>query len=425
MSGLVVDAAKCVGCGRCVRVCGYEGIEVVDRTARVLDGCVACGMCVDACPVDALTIERDAAAAGDLESHRGIWVFCQTDRAGAVLPVAFELLGRGRELADAHGCELVAILGEGEPAAGEDALAAGEGATRDAHVSELLAAGADEVIRTRDVRLARADAEVYATWLASLARARKPEVILYGATNFGRELAPRVAVLLQTGLTADCTILEMDEERGLLLQTRPAFGGNLMATIMCPSHRPQMATVRPGVFSAPEPREVRTALVSDVALSPHAHARTRVVSSEPAGGKDSITDADVLVVVGRGIGDRKSLPLMRRLAELLGERLGCSSALGCTRPLVEAGWLNYSCQVGQTGVSVAPQLLVSIGVSGAIQHLAGIGAAKTIVAINEDSEAPIFGVATYKVVGECHEVVSELVAQLEAGAPVGLEANRA
>ena len=413
MSGLVVTTEKCVGCRRCERVCANAGIEVVDRKAHVLDSCVSCGMCVDACPVGALSIEKDAAGV-NLSEYENIWVFAQVDSAGAVLPVAYELLGKARVLADERACELVAVLGEPSGAGVADEEATADAAEADANVLSLLAAGADEVIRTRDERLAENDAEVYAAWLCDLARERKPEVILYGATNFGRELAPRVAVLLQTGLTADCTILEMDTEKGLLQQTRPAFGGNLMATIVCPSHRPQMATVRPGIFPAPEPREIRSVIVEDVPLAEGVERHVRVLSREAAGTDGSITDADVLVVVGRGVGSKKALAPVRRLVELLGERLGCKVEIGCTRPVVEAGWLDYSHQVGQTGVSVAPKLLLSLGVSGAIQHLAGISGAQTIVAVNDDPEAPIFGAAQYKVVGDCHELVEQLIAQLEA-----------
>ena len=378
MSGLIIDSEACIGCGRCVRACASGGIVVEgerpNRCARVTDGCILCGGCVDACPVNAISIERDeAAGAVDLDAYRDIWVFVQTDEHDTVTPVAYELMGKGRELADARGCRLVALVGMGP-----------EGSLGD--LEHLVCAGADEVLVCRDERLRQNDAEVYARLICDLVAERKPEAILYGATAFGRELAPGVAVRLQTGLTADCTVLSMDAEAGLLQQTRPAFGGNLMATIVCPNHRPQMATVRPGIFKA------------------------RVEISIPAeewGQQASIADAERLVVVGRGIGSKKNLPLMRRLAEALG------AELGCTRPVVEAGWLEYRHQIGQTGVSVSPKLLVSIGVSGAIQHLAGIGGAECIIAINEDPDAPIFGAAQYKVVGDAVEVVEELLAQLE------------
>ena len=400
MSGLVVDREACIGCGRCVRACGSAGIELTwdgpKKFAAPTDGCVLCGSCVDACPVDAISIQKDDAVDdAALAAYQGIWVFVQTDAEGAVLPVAFELLGRACELASARGasCRVTALLPE---------------ATDADNAATLIAAGADAVIRCQDGRFATPDASVTAMWITGLARARKPEVILYGATAFGRELAPAVAVRLQTGLTADCTVLDIDPATGLLQQTRPAFGGNLMATIVCPAHRPQMATVRPGIFAAPAPDATRTGTVEDVSLDASASPRVRTLVAAATDDTPSITESDVLVVVGRGIGSKKNLPLMRHLAEALG------GELGCTRPIVEAGWLPYRHQVGQTGVSVAPKLLVSVGVSGAIQHLAGISSAQTIVAINEDPNAPTFGAAHYKVVGDCIEVASALVEQLEA-----------
>ena len=400
MSGLLIDAEACVGCGRCVRACASGGIVVEgerpNRCAHVTDSCILCGSCVDACPIGALSIERDEARTDiDLSAHRDIWVFAQTDSTGAVLPVAFELLGRARELAAQRSCRVVAIVGETSKA-GETAANA------------LIAHGADEVLRCQDNRLATNDSGVFAHWICALAREYRPEVILYGATDFGRELAPGIAVRLQTGLTADCTVLEIDEKTGLLHQTRPAFGGNLMATIMCPAHRPQMATVRPGIFCAPEADANRTGKVTDVELDAAVASHVRVVEHIPADSQASIAEAKRLLVLGRGIGSKKNLPVMRRLAELLG------AEIGCTRPLVEAGWLEYRHQVGQTGVSVAPELLISLGVSGAIQHLAGISGAQTVVAVNEDADAPIFNAAQYAVVGDCVEVAQCLIAQLEA-----------
>lgn len=404
MSGLMVDAARCVGCKRCERACAFGGIVVEGRLARPTDACTLCGGCVEACPVDAISIERDEAGEGpgrDLSAYRDIWVIAQVDAEGALLPVVFELVGKALELAEARGCQVAAVLGE---------------AGRAPRQAERLAAtGVAEVIHTVDERLAHADAEVFAQWICALAEERRPEAMLFGATAFGRELAPRVAVRLQTGLTADCTALDIDPKTGALLQTRPAFGGNLMATIECPAHRPQMATVRPGVFAAPERVtagagtcvDLAAGIITQAPLAPEVAPRVAVLGIEPVTG-GSIAQAERLVVVGRGIGSKKNLPLMARLAELL------HAELGCTRPLVEAGWLDYAHQVGQTGAAVAPKLLVSIGVSGAIQHLAGIGGAETVVAINEDAAAPIFGVADYAVVGDAIEVVTELIAQLEA-----------
>ena len=227
MSGLIIDSEACIGCGRCVRACASGGIVVEgerpNRCARVTDGCILCGGCVDACPVNAISIERDEAVGTvDLDAYRDIWVFVQTDEHDTVAPVAYELMGKGRELADARGCRLVALVGVSPESSLEE-------------LEHLVCAGADEVLACRDERLRQNDAEVYARLICDLVAERKPEAILYGATAFGRELAPGVAVRLQTGLTADCTVLSMDTETGLLQQTRPAFGGNLMATIVCPS----------------------------------------------------------------------------------------------------------------------------------------------------------------------------------------------
>lgn len=403
MSGLRIDAEACIGCARCVRACGNAGIEVEGprgaRKAHVTDGCILCGACVDACPVGAIAVEREGHSdAPDLAAYRDYWVFVQLGDDGKPLDVAFELMGKARELASARGCRVVALLAEG--ACGNAASAAHDNAER------LIAAGADEVIRCRDGRFASFDAEVYAEWICALMRERKPEALLYGATVFGRELAPAVAIRLQTGLTADCTVLAIDPETGLLQQTRPAFGGNLMATIVCPAHRPQMATVRPGVFCAPPCDETRSGVISDVTLDASVRPRVRLVGIERASAADSITDADILVIVGRGIGSKKNLGIARELAEALGGKLGC------TRPIVETGWCEPWQQVGQTGVSVAPRLLISLGVSGAIQHVAGISGAQTMIAVNEDPDAPIFSSAQYKVVGDCVKVAEELLARL-------------
>ena len=279
MSGLMVDAARCVGCKRCERACAFGGIVVEGRLARPTDACTLCGGCVEACPVDA--IERDEAgerSGRNLSAYRDIWVIAQVDAEGALLPVVFELVGKALELAEARGCQVVAVLGE---------------AGRAPRQAERLAAtGVAEVIHTVDERLAYADAEVFAQWICALAEERRPEAMLFGAAAFGRELAPRVAVRLQTGLTADCTALDIDPKTGALLQTRPAFGGNLMATIECPAHRPQMATVRPGVFAAPEHVtagagtcvDLAAGIITQAPLAPEVAPRVAVLGIEPVTG---------------------------------------------------------------------------------------------------------------------------------------------
>lgn len=411
MSGLVVDAGRCVGCKRCVRACAFGGIVVEERLAQPTDACTLCGSCIEACPVQALSIDRGHVATGDgagadAPACRDIWVVAQLDAAGAVLPVTFELIAKARELASHQ---------KGRSLLVERRVVAvlAEGAAAESRASQLIAAGADEVLRCRDGRFPSADTAVLAALIAELAGERHPETVLFGATALGRELAPRVAVLLQTGLTADCTSLSIDSETGLLRQTRPAFGGNLMATIECPVHRPQMATVRPGVFPvtgstcAQRASDAAPGVITDVALDATLRPRVRRLDMEPATA-GTIAQAKRLVVVGRGIGSKKNLSLMKRLAELL------DADLGCTRPLVEAGWLDYAHQVGQTGASVAPELLLSLGVSGAIQHLAGMGGAQTVIAVNEDSSAPIFGAARYAIVGDCVGFAEELIRQLES-----------
>ena len=432
--GLHIDETACVGCGKCLRACASGGIELVGekphRTAQPTDSCVLCGMCVDACPFGAIQIVRPATTGRDkgaeaeaddandgsggvppLADYRDVWVFAQMDGTEPS-PVVFELLGKGRELADAKGCRLVALLGMGNESAEDDrggnALGPTLGSATDKVASRLIAHGADEVLTCCDARLARRDTEAFAAWVCNLVATRRPDVLLFGATDFGRELAPGVAARMRTGLTADCTVLAVDPATGLLQQTRPAFGGNLMATIVCPNHRPQMATVRPGVLAALPPDPTRRGTIVSTSLPILEPPRVHVVETLAITARDTVTDAETLVVVGRGIGSQKNLPLMQRLADLLGGKLGC------TRPLVESGWCEYWHQVGQTGCSVAPKLLLSIGVSGAIQHLAGIGGAQTVVAVNTDPDAPIFGVSDYNVVGDCVEVAKELVSLLGA-----------
>lgn len=391
MPGLVINHDKCVGCGRCVKTCASGALRIENKKAVVDPAvCVMCSICVDSCKFSAISMETEKSSAG-LNDFHGVYVFAESGEEGP-LPVAYELLGKGRELADARGTKLSAIL---------------IGSGTEQYAPSLIAHGADEVFLFDSEIYRNLFEEPVAQALVSLIHREKPEILLFGATMFGRSLAPRVAAAIHTGLTADCTVLEIDKETGLLHQTRPAFGGNLMATIICANTRPQMATVRPGIMRALPADALRTGEIRLCESPSVPFTGMELLETIRKESSKSIKDAKIIVDAGRGVGSHKNLMLVRHLAELMGGELGCS------RPLVDMGWAEYSHQVGQTGCSVAPDLLITVGVSGAIQHLAGISNAKTIIAINNDPDAPIFSIAHYKVVGDCMEIVRELIAKLE------------
>lgn len=390
MPELMIDCAACVGCARCVKTCPYGAVQMQNQLAIVdIVRCTLCGACIASCPLGAISIARDAGT--DIPQHKAanIWVVAQWDN-DKFLPVTFELLGKGRELADTRGCQLVALL---------------LGNNMANHTQTLISAGADQVLLCECSLLEHPLELPYTNAICRMAKKLLPEVLLFGATAFGRSLAPRVAARLRTGLTADCTELAVDPETGFLHQTRPAFGGNLMATILTERHRPQMATVRPGIMRPLEPDQNRIGTVLPQP-PPMADDRVRLVQMIREGATASIADANIIVSAGRGIGSVKNLALVRALAEQLGGQFGVS------RPLVDMGWAAYRHQIGQTGLSVAPKLLIACGISGAVQHLAGIANAETIVAINSDAAAPIFSVATYKVVGDCLTILQELITQI-------------
>jgi electron transfer flavoprotein alpha subunit len=328
-----------------------------------------------------------------IEEYRGVWVFAE-QKKGKVQGVAFELLGAGRKLAAARDTYLAAVA-IGEKLEGE--------------AKKLIASGADRVFLVDDSGLGTFLDEPYARILARLIREQKPEIVLTGATAIGRSLIPRVAAELETGLTADCTGLEIDPEKGLLLQTRPAFGGNIMATIVTPEHRPQMATVRHKVMKEAVPDPARVGEIVRVAVGPEDLAsRTRMLSSvDEASATVNIADADLIVSGGRGLKGPEHFSLLTELAQVLG------GAVGASRAAVDAGWVPYSRQVGQTGKTVQPKVYIACGISGAIQHLVGMQSSDVIVAINKDPEAPIFKVATYGLVGDVFEVLPALIKRLK------------
>lgn len=391
---LRVDSEACIGCGVCEENCAFGAIAVVDGLAVVNESCTLCGSCVDVCEAGALNIERgEKEDAIDLSGWSGVWVYAEY-RHDRLAPVALELLGVGRQLADQRGVGLSAVLvGSGL-----------KGAARD-----LVAFGADTVYQVDDPVLADFSDESYAKILEDLIRRYRPEIVLAGATAIGRSFIPRVASGLATGLTADCTNLEIRGEDGMLLQTRPAFGGNVMATIVCPHTRPQMATVRPRVMPVSEPDYQRSGEIIELAPEPEWLAsRVKVLKSViEEQDQVNICEADIIVTGGRGLENEKGFAVIRELAAALG------GAVGASRAAVDAGWMSYPHQVGQTGKTVCPKVYIACGISGAIQHVVGMQSSEVIVAINKDSEAPIFDVATYGIVGDLFEIVPRLIKKVE------------
>jgi electron transfer flavoprotein alpha subunit len=391
---LKIDIEACIGCGVCEETCTFDAIEVVDGIAVVNEKCTLCGLCVDSCEVEAISIEREEKTGqADMADWSGVMIYAEY-RHGRIAPVAFELLGIGRQLADQQNVSLSAVL------LGDELGEAGQ---------ELLAYGADNVYQVDHPALANFTDEAYGNILEDLVREHKPAIVLAGATAIGRSFIPLVATSLATGLTADCTELAIRPEDGMLLQTRPAFGGNIMATIECPFSRPQMATVRPRVMKALDPDPNRSGEVIAYDPSPERlESKVKVLRNVfEEQDQVNITEGDIIVAGGRGLEDEKGFELIKELADALG------GAVGASRAAVDSEWIKYQHQVGQTGKTVNPKLYVACGISGAIQHVVGMQSSETIVAINRDPDAPIFDVATYGIVGDLFEVVPKLIEKLQ------------
>jgi len=328
----------------------------------------------------------------NIADYKGVWVFAE-QRDGELQKVALELLGKGREIADKLGVELTAIL------LGHKNI--------DAITKELGAFGADKVLVCDHELLTHYSTDGYTKVITEVVNAKKPEILFIGASFIGRDLGPRVAGRLSTGLTADCTSLDVDAENNNLLMTRPAFGGNLMATIVCGDHRPQMSTVRPGVFEKLVKDENRTFQVEkfDVQLSASDIRTETMEVVKSVKEMVDITEADIVVSGGRGVGSKENFALLQELADAMG------GALAGSRAAVDNGWVEKAVQVGQTGKTVRPTIYIACGISGAIQHLAGMQDSNFIIAVNKDADAPIMKSADVALVGDFAKVIPEMIAQ--------------
>lgn len=392
--GIYIDTDKCTGCKVCLSACPYGAVEVVDGKARFTDDCTTCGACVSSCRFDAIVMEVSRKEDVDTSQYSGIWVLAET-HDGQLADVTLELLSEGRKLAAELGVDVSLVL-------------AGQGV--EGLVPTAAAYGADQVYLVEHEVLAQYRTDPYASVVCGLINRHKPEIVLIGATTMGRDLASRIAARIGAGLTADCTGLAIDPETRLLMQTRPAFGGNVMATIVCRHARPQMSTVRPRVMKKSEPDTSRQAEIirQSVDLNEKSIV-TKILEVIREEGTDAVdvADADIIVSGGRGLRKAENFALIRELAEVLG------GAVGASRATVDAGWIPAYHQVGQTGKTVQPKLYIACGISGAVQHLAGMSSADCVVAINNDPSAPIFNIAHYGIVGDLFEVVPALTKALK------------
>ena len=412
---------KCIGCGQCFKSCPYDAFEFepydgnkLGKVAKINAKCSSCNQCLTACKFGAIK-EVQQEAAVDLSAYKHIWVFAE-QRQGKIQNVALELLGEGKKLAKdiSDDTQICAVL---------------IGNNIDHLAQECFEYGAEKVYMVQDPLLENYTTDAYTKVMKQLIDEYKPEIVLYGATHIGRDFAPRIAARCNTGLTADCTHLDVKVSKYIefakanttldtstldpndpstgIKQTRPAFGGNLMATIICPKTRPQMSTVRPGVMQKQDRVPGATGEIVNVKPEISKEDIRIEIKDIVKSMKEmvSLTDAKIICSGGRGLGDASGFELIQKFADKVG------GVVGSSRAAVDAGWIDHSHQVGQTGTTVKPEIYFACGISGAIQHLAGMQTSNCIVAINKDPEAPIMEIADYAIVGDLYKVIPEIIAE--------------
>jgi len=382
-----IETELCNGCKRCIKACPYGAVELKDGKAHILETCTSCGACIEVCKQKAIQTDIQPKAIPDFSDWEGVWVFAE-QRDGVLSRVSLELLGKAQSLAADLGQKVSAVL-LGHQVSGI--------------AKTLFEYGADRIHLAQHKSLKDYRTIAYAKVLGDLIAQYKPNILLMGATHIGRDLGPRVSRRVGVGLTADCTELTIDPDERILLQTRPAFGGNVMATIANRYSRPQMATVRPGVMEAVKKIGNRGEIIPYKVSLTEKEIGTKILErfKEKKQGV-SLGEARVIVAGGRGVGTEAGMKSLFSLAEALG------GEVAGTRIVVEEGWLPVERQVGQTGQTVRPEIYIACGISGAIQHRAGMLGSRYVIAINKDPRAPIFQVADWGIVGDLHQVVPEL-----------------
>ncbi|MBT7283046.1 MAG: 4Fe-4S binding protein [Elusimicrobiaceae bacterium] len=369
---MITVKPNCIGCGKCVPVCPFGALSLKDGKIVVSSACTMCGACIKECPVQALEMPVKTSTAKDLSAYKGVWIYVETiiDCGKEIVrPVSLELLSKGRELAGILNEDLCAVV------ISEDATKLHD---------EISSYGTNKIYSVSDAGYKDYNTAAYSAVVVNLIEKYKPSMILYPSTYEGRDVSPRVAAEVFCGLTADCTALSIKE--GNLVQTRPAFGGNIMADILCPEHRPQMATVRPNVMKKAEP---------------NADNKAEIIEEKIAVSKE------VVISGGRGMKNKEGFKMLNDLADTLG------GSVGASRAAIDMGLIPKKAQVGQSGVTVSPKVYIACGISGAVQHLVGMENSDTVIAVNKDPQAPIFNACKIGLVGDANQVIPKIIEGVE------------